>query len=80
MKNKKRILCSIAIFLLISGCQPSPSQIENQIMCEEPRPEMCTMNYLPVCGLNADKSVKTYSNACAACSDKQVVSYTDGEC
>ena len=80
MKNTNRVLYSMAICLLISGCQSSPSQIENQIKCEEPRPEMCTMNYLPVCGLNSDKSVKTYSNACTACSDKQVVSYKDGAC
>ena len=80
MKNTNRILYSMAICLLISGCQSSPAQIENHVICKDPRPEICTMNYLPVCGFNSDNETKTYSNACAACSDKQVVSYKDGEC
>ena len=48
--------------------------------CEEPRPEVCTMDYRPVCGNLADGSVKTYSNGCGACSDANVSSWVEGEC
>ena len=70
----------MAIFLLISGCQSSPAQIENRITCKDPRPEVCTMNYLPVCGFDSNNNAKTYSNACSACSDKKVVKYIKNEC
>lgn len=48
--------------------------------CAEPRPQMCTMDYRPACGLRRDNSRKTYSNACSACADAQVVSQSAGAC
>lgn len=48
--------------------------------CEDPRPQVCTMDYRPVCGNLADGSVKTYSNGCGACSDANVSSWIEGEC
>lgn len=55
------------------------TEIELDGICEDPRPEVCTMDYRPVCGY-AESGHKTYSNACTACSDIAVVGYTDGEC
>ena len=49
-------------------------------LCPEERPEMCTMDYNPVCGQLSDGSFKTYSNGCNACSDPKVISYSQGEC
>ncbi len=80
MKNKIRVLYLMTIVLLVSGCQSSSAQIENKLVCKDPRPEICTMNYLPVCGFDSSNSAKTYSNACGACSDKNVDSYIEGEC
>ena len=80
MKNKIRVFSSMTTFLLISACQSTPVQSVNQVVCSEPRPEICTMNYQPVCGLDSSNSAKTYSNACGACSDKNVVTYIEGEC
>jgi len=48
--------------------------------CAEPRPQMCTMDYRPACGLRRDNSRKTYSNACSACADAQVISQSAGAC
>lgn len=48
--------------------------------CTDPRPDMCTMDYNPVCGQDSDGVNKTYSNACGACSDRSVVGYFQGEC
>ncbi len=59
--------------------------------CPEPRPEMCTMQVDPVCatrdtGIRCIKApcpsseLKTYSNACAACSDPAVSGFIPGAC
>lgn len=74
------ILGFVSATLLVSSCQNIPTQLVNQVNCSEPRPEICTMDYQPVCGFNSDNSSKTYSNACVACSDKEVVKYIKGEC
>ena len=41
---------------------------------------MCTREFRPVCGAYADKTTKTFSNPCVACSDEKVASYVAGEC
>ena len=48
--------------------------------CTDPRPEMCTMDYNPVCGMHADGSRKTYSNGCSACTNAAVVGWSAGAC
>jgi hypothetical protein len=41
---------------------------------------VCTREYRPVCGSYADKTQKTFSNPCGACSDEKIVSYVAGQC
>lgn len=48
--------------------------------CQQPRPEMCTLDYRPVCAQRQDGSEKTYSNACTACSDMAVIAHRNGAC
>lgn len=43
---------------------------------EQKAAEMCTMEYMPVCG---DDGV-TYGNKCSACASKKIDSYIPGEC
>lgn len=63
----------------------------NQIECTEPRPEMCTQIYQPVCGTVdtgircvttpcPSSTIKTFGNACTACSNTKVSHYQPGEC
>jgi len=59
--------------------------------CTNPRPEMCTMDYKPVCATK-DTGIRcittpcpstekaTYSNGCTACSDANVISYQLAKC
>ena len=48
--------------------------------CANPRPQMCTMDYRPACGIRRDGSSKTFSNACSACADADVVTQAAGAC
>ena len=61
------------------------------VECVDPRSPICSQDYRPVCGLRdtgircvttpCDSSEwKTYSNACAACSDPSVELYRPGAC
>ena len=50
------------------------------ILCEEPRPQVCTREYNPVCGTLQDGSTKTGSTGCTSCSDTDVVGYKMGVC
>lgn len=61
----------------------------NYVECKDPRPEVCTREYKPVCA-KKDNGVRcvttpcpsadnvTASNACTACSDKDVLGYIPG--
>ncbi|HBE91456.1 MAG TPA: hypothetical protein DDW55_02650 [Gammaproteobacteria bacterium] len=48
--------------------------------CTDPRPQLCTMDYQPVCAKKSDGTHRTYANGCGACSDSEVIEYLAGEC
>ena len=48
--------------------------------CEEPRPQICTAHYDPVCGLHENGDFESHANACAACSVASVSGYRPGAC
>jgi hypothetical protein len=72
--------------------EPTTTVAADVHVCEGPRPEMCTAHYDPVCAqrdtgircvkapCNAAAEPREYSNACAACQDPKVHSYTPGPC
>jgi len=88
------VVKKIGLLLLLSstgacsGTQPTKPE---PTQCKEPRPEICTMHYSPVCATR-DNGVRcitapcpstemaTYSNACMACADAAVISHRPGEC
>ncbi len=86
MNGKKvKILIVLVVFCLMGcvtteGQQKSTSDNKKLTICTDPRPEVCTMDYRPVCAQRRDGSFKTYSNWCNACTDPNVVGYYDGEC
>jgi len=53
---------------------------QKQAVCTDPRPQICTMDYRPVCAQLEDGSSKTYANGCTACSDQSVTAYEEGAC
>ena len=75
----------IGLFCIMTlGCvsvsEKGSHQSDTFVTCTEPRPEMCTQEYVPVCGYLVDGSQKTYSNACSACSDKKTIKYLTTPC
>ncbi len=86
MITNKQCRYELIVFLLLSastfGCSATKADKDITI-CTEPRPEVCAMDYTPVCGLRnvgAKEGWKTYSNACSACSDPTVTGYEKDAC
>ena len=82
MKTTLLSLLASLLFLTATGYASEASDQGEKVatQCEDPRPEVCTMDYRPVCGNLAGGGVKTYSNGCGACSDANVTSWVEGEC
>jgi tetratricopeptide (TPR) repeat protein len=83
----------IAIIGLLSDYRPNPfrfhmtqAELADESLpvaggaCANPRPQMCTQDFRPACGLRRDGTHKTYSNACLACADNDVESQAAGAC
>jgi len=75
-----RAFLILAASLTLLGCQSKPQIPEGALVCTEPRPEICTLHYMPACGVDKNQQMKTYSNSCAACGDKQTLYVTEGAC
>jgi len=48
--------------------------------CTDPRPQVCTFHYLPVCGFDADGNQATFGNDCSACADPKIIGHVPGAC
>lgn len=67
---------------LLEGCATDSQGAypEGMVQCPAPRPQVCTMEYRPVCGVLADSERKQYSSGCSACADSAVIGYVTGPC
>jgi hypothetical protein len=78
-----RMLIVVALGLSLSACNgtttPHSSSVEG-VQCVDPRPQVCTMEYNPVCAVLGDGSSKQYSSPCNACADDAVKSHLSGAC
>ena len=70
-------LARLTLILAAAGCAHTPANLpDNARPCPEPRPQMCTMEYRPVIGLDKNgETLGEYSNACSGCA-KEGVAYT----
>ena len=83
------VLLSV-LLVSVNGCaatqdQPPAEEVNKDLVtCTDPRPQMCTMEYKPVCarlGEGAEAEWKTYASGCSACGDPKVTVYkSGGEC
>jgi len=77
-------------FLAATACAAPTADVppaaagEEFVACTDPRPQLCTMQYDPVCGRvgdGDDATWKTYASDCSACGDPAVSGYrAGGEC
>ena len=74
-----RFVLAALLLTVIAGCQtgPAPTLVTQ---CTDPRPQVCTMEYAPVCAALVAGGRKQYSSACNACADDAVSGYLNGEC
>jgi len=78
------------LLIAANGCaataddQSAAEADKDLVTCTDPRPQMCTMEYLPVCarlGEGGNAEWKTYASGCSSCSDPKVTVYKPGgEC
>jgi Kazal-type serine protease inhibitor domain len=77
MGFKLVFLMGVTVFVACSSSKLIP---DSAVGCEEPRPQMCTRDYRPVCGVADNSLAKTYGNACSACADNNVNYVIEGAC
>ena len=70
-------LCAIALIVLLSACTVQP--VANTA-CTEPRPLVCTMQFLPTCAVLTAGGRKEFASPCTACADAAVTGYVNGPC
>ncbi|MFV0477923.1 MAG: hypothetical protein ACK5ME_08820 [Parahaliea sp.] len=73
----------LSTILLLCACgnqQPSVAKPLSDNACDEPRPQVCTMEYNPVCGVISDGQRQSYSSPCNACAHDEVTSFEPGRC
>ena len=71
---------------LVAACSREPATGEGATAdpeltaCTDPRSQVCTAQYDPVCGYLGGDNPKTFSNACMACADAGVSGHRPGAC
>ena len=79
-KSDDEIVVDPASTQLSEPAVPQSATNEALVQCTDPRPQICTREYNPVCATLDDGSVKSYATGCTACSDEQVTGYRQGSC
>lgn len=90
------ILLVAIFYLIFSKSSLPPTDNNNSgnqippgaTLCPSERGEFCIELYQPVCGFFDPKKIQcikypcaqTFSNSCFACSNEDILYYTDGEC
>ena len=74
-----RFALGALLLILVAGCetQPTPTLVTQ---CTEPRPQVCTMEYAPVCAVLESGARTESSSACNACADDKITGYVVGPC
>jgi hypothetical protein len=83
------LLQMLTAIVFLTACQTqqvkpdktiSAQENSNLTNCPEPRPQICTMIYDPVCATLTDGQTETKASDCSACGDSEVVGYVHGAC
>lgn len=63
-----------------SSAATTPPKAGAFVQCTEPRPQICTREYSPVCADLKGGGTQTYATGCVACADAKVKGYSPGAC
>lgn len=80
------VITSVLFVLVLASCSTAPKPappgalLPGEQACTNPRPEVCTMEYRPVCGTDLNGKKMEFSNECSACLNVDVVSWEEGLC
>jgi len=77
---KALFILLLSFFAVACHDESSSTGESSLIQCKEPRPEICTTIYEPVCGTLIDGTQQTFASECTACAVKEVVSFMTGAC
>ena len=77
-----RVVIPTAVLTMLVACTSPPDDLSDSTVssCPEPRPQICTREYDPVCAQHTDGSWRTHSTGCTACTDDDVSGYRPGAC
>lgn len=75
-----RPACAITALLMLGACAGQQPQTNTVTQCTEPRPQVCTMEYVPTCATLLAGGQKEYASACNACADDAVAGFVAGPC
>ena len=66
--------------ILFTGCMSPTKTTPLTTQCTDPRPQVCTMEYAPVCAVLESGARAEASSACNACADDKITGYVLGPC
>lgn len=66
--------------IVIAGCASPTKNTPLTTQCTDPRPQVCTMEYAPVCAVREGGVRAEASSACNACADDKITGYVLGPC
>ena len=75
-----RGMIAIAPICMLFACAGSPPAPGPVTPCGAPRPQVCTMEYNPVCATLLGGGTRQYASPCNACADDAVSGYLGDEC
>jgi hypothetical protein len=74
------MLSPLLLTACVGGPGGGPMGAELHETCAAERPQVCTMEYAPVCAFLDKGERREYASACSACSDAAVAAYIRGSC
>ncbi|MEM9257711.1 MAG: hypothetical protein AAGA91_19905 [Pseudomonadota bacterium] len=74
-----RLAYAVGLLVGLTACASSPEPTPFTT-CGEPRPQVCTMQYEPTCGILVEGGREDYSSPCNACAHDTVAAYEPGPC
>jgi hypothetical protein len=75
------LLASAVLTACAGASSEQPTGAELRQGCPEPRPQVCTLEYAPVCAFVGKQGTrKEFASGCSACGDASVSAYIPGPC